>query len=307
MPISLGTTTITALFLGTTSISSAYLGNTQVFGGSFTPLSLFSTGAQGIWLDPSDLSTMFSDRAGTTPVTTPGTVVGLRLDKSKGLVLGSELVVNGDFSNGLTGWIAVSGITAVDNAANLSAVAVGSSSFYRPLAFAPVAGKVYQVSFTISNYASGAVSFRIDGQNKTSRSSNGTFTQLHVGVAASSNVGIAIESTATLTIDNISVRELAGQHATQSITAALAAYRSGPARVDYDAVDDFHRVVFPAMSNATIAYSSPSVGATILTGQTIAAGNFDWNTDDCGLIIIDRPLTTAETIEVTAYLNAKAV
>ena len=84
MPVSLGTTTITALFLGTTSISSAYLGNTQVFGGSFSPLSLFSGGAQGIWLDPSDLSTMFSDRAGTTPVTTPGTVVGLRLDKSKG-------------------------------------------------------------------------------------------------------------------------------------------------------------------------------------------------------------------------------
>ena len=82
MPISLGTTTVTALYLGTTSISSAYLGNTQVFGGSFTPLSLFSGGAQGIWLDPSDLTTMFSDRAGTTPVTAPGTVVGKRLDKS---------------------------------------------------------------------------------------------------------------------------------------------------------------------------------------------------------------------------------
>jgi len=87
----IGTSTVTAIYLGTTSITSAYLGATQVFGGSFTPLSLFSGGAQGIWLDPSDLSTMFSDRAGTTPVTTPGTVVGLRLDKSKGLALGAEL------------------------------------------------------------------------------------------------------------------------------------------------------------------------------------------------------------------------
>jgi len=51
---------------------------------AFSPSSLYSSGSQGIWLDPSDLSTMFSDRAGTTPVTTPGTVVGLRLDKSKG-------------------------------------------------------------------------------------------------------------------------------------------------------------------------------------------------------------------------------
>ena len=80
----IGTSTVTAIYLGTTSIVSAYLGATQVFGGAsaFTPLDLFSTGAQGIWLDPSDLSTMFSDRAGTIPVTTPGTVVGKRLDKS---------------------------------------------------------------------------------------------------------------------------------------------------------------------------------------------------------------------------------
>ena len=78
----IGTSTVTAIYLGTTSIVSAYLGSTQVFGGSFTPLDLFSGGAQGIWLDPSDLSTMFSDRAGTIQVTTPGTVVGKRLDKS---------------------------------------------------------------------------------------------------------------------------------------------------------------------------------------------------------------------------------
>ena len=49
---------------------------------AFSPTSLYSSGSQGIWLDPSDLSTMFSDRAGTIPVTTPGTVVGKRLDKS---------------------------------------------------------------------------------------------------------------------------------------------------------------------------------------------------------------------------------
>jgi len=108
MPISFGSASVTALYLGTTSIVSAYLGATQVFGGSFTPLDLFSTGSQGIWLDPSDLSTMFSDRAGTTPVTAPGTVVGLRLDKSKG----------GEQSLPTTGWAKNSGdgvVTVTDN------------------------------------------------------------------------------------------------------------------------------------------------------------------------------------------------
>lgn len=36
----------------------------------------------GVWYDPSDLSTMFQDSAGTIPVTAPGQPVGLILDKS---------------------------------------------------------------------------------------------------------------------------------------------------------------------------------------------------------------------------------
>ena len=46
------------------------------------PRSLFSAGEQGIWLDPSDFSTLFQDAAGTTPVTAQGQPVGLALDKS---------------------------------------------------------------------------------------------------------------------------------------------------------------------------------------------------------------------------------
>lgn len=50
--------------------------------GGFSPVFLFSSGSQGVWYEPSDLTTMFQDRAGTTPVTTPGQTVGKRLDKS---------------------------------------------------------------------------------------------------------------------------------------------------------------------------------------------------------------------------------
>jgi hypothetical protein len=51
-------------------------------GGAFNPLSLFSGGVAGAWYDPSDLSTLFTDSAGTTPVTTVGDSVGKILDKS---------------------------------------------------------------------------------------------------------------------------------------------------------------------------------------------------------------------------------
>lgn len=53
----------------------------------FTPAALFAAGEQGVWYDPSDLTTMFEDSAGTTAVHTPGngtadSPVGKILDKS---------------------------------------------------------------------------------------------------------------------------------------------------------------------------------------------------------------------------------
>ena len=59
----------------------AYYGQSFVFG-AFDPIILFDDGEQGAFYDPSDLSTLFQDDAGTTPVTEPGQTVGLMLDKS---------------------------------------------------------------------------------------------------------------------------------------------------------------------------------------------------------------------------------
>ena len=56
---------------------------------------LFADGSQGWWYDDNDTTTLFQDSAGTTPVTAVEQFVGLQLDKSKGLVLGPELVTNG--------------------------------------------------------------------------------------------------------------------------------------------------------------------------------------------------------------------
>jgi hypothetical protein len=50
--------------------------------GGFSPAALFAGGTEGAWYDPSDLSTLFQDSAGTTPVTASGQPVGLMLDKS---------------------------------------------------------------------------------------------------------------------------------------------------------------------------------------------------------------------------------
>lgn len=51
-------------------------------GGGFSPVSLFAASEPGAWYDPSDLSTLFQDDAGTTPVTAAGQAVGMIRDKS---------------------------------------------------------------------------------------------------------------------------------------------------------------------------------------------------------------------------------
>jgi hypothetical protein len=48
----------------------------------FMILPLFAAAEPGTWYDPSDLTTLFTDSAGTTPVTGPNQTVGKMLDKS---------------------------------------------------------------------------------------------------------------------------------------------------------------------------------------------------------------------------------
>jgi hypothetical protein len=59
------------------------LGSVAGFGiAPFEPYSLFENGEQGAWYDPSDFSTLFTDSAGTTPVTGVEQFVGRMNDKS---------------------------------------------------------------------------------------------------------------------------------------------------------------------------------------------------------------------------------
>ena len=252
---------------------------------AFTPSTLYSSGAQGIWLDPSDLSTMFSDRAGTTPVTTPGTVVGLRLDKSKGLVLGPELVVNGDFDGGTTtGWTNVGGSISVVGG-RLRIVSAGSNATAVQSVSTEV-GKTYEI--------------RIDGYNETGAfglrvgtTSGGTdlFTAgPSVGyrryfAALSTTTFVAIRNTTTtvgayVETDNISVRELPGNHAAAPTDAARPIYGVEPKGGRRNLLtwsEDFRNTAAAgetrpwAWSNATVTANTTAAPDGTITADTINA------------------------------------
>ena len=190
---------------------------------AFNPLSLFLAGEQGAWYDPSDLTTLFQDSAGTTPVTAVEQPVGLMLDKSKGLALGAELVTNGDFSNGTTGWNSGNG-SSLSNTSNALIITGTTGYGYGYQSLTLEVGKTYKISWNIVATSSTPtylqVTTTLGGANMLNKVNDGTgymsaiFTATSIGAYA--NFLTASPTSSVLTIDNISVKQIAGNHAFQA-------------------------------------------------------------------------------------------
>ena len=196
----------------------------------FIPSELFRNGLiDGAWFDPSDMTTLYQDEAGTTPVTAVEQPVGLMLDKARGLMLGPELVTNGTFDTDTTGWSSVNGATI--SVSNGQLVVAPNGVLYGSAAaqsFSTIAGKTYCVKMTCTKIgASPRIRLFSNGAQV-----GGTFTFSFAGEAKSvyfiatgttSMVYAEENHTGTTSVsnfDNISVREIYGNHATQSITAS---------------------------------------------------------------------------------------
>ena len=181
-------------------------------GRRFEPQVLFQSNEPGFWYDPSDLSSMYQDSAGTTPVTAVEQAVGLILDKSKGLVLGPELVTNGDFATN-SDWTLEAGSTISGGALNVVAPGSAVAAAKQSVTFVP--GRMYQITFTLTGSGTG-LSINIPGASGISRSAAGTYTQFLIPTLTGELI-VSHRGGAgwTGTVDNISVRELAGNHAIQ--------------------------------------------------------------------------------------------
>lgn len=170
-----------------------------------------------VWYDPSDFTTLFTDAAGTTPVTALEQPVGLMLDKSRGLVLGAELVTNGDFATD-TAWTKNTGWTISGGQANF--VNAGSTAAGLLQSLSLTAGKFYKIIWTPNTTVPTAnvlMQF-VGGSATTFYSGSQTAGQSITVYAAAGTGNNAIQvycgsGLAAFSIDNISVRELPGAHA----------------------------------------------------------------------------------------------
>ena len=129
-------------------LSTLALSITNVIGKQYSPASWFTQGEQGAWYDPSDITTLYQDSAGTTPVTAVEQPVGLMKDKSGNnnhafqatagnrptLSARVNLLIN---TETLSAWIKTGGVTTAqqpDGSWQLSATASSNHQFYQSVA-----------------------------------------------------------------------------------------------------------------------------------------------------------------------------
>ncbi len=190
---------------------------------------LFVNNEQGLWYDPSQFDTMFQDSAGTTPVTAAGDLVGLILDKRlwRGQTLAQviagrpEICTGGTFDS-VTGWNLLPGTTVSGGKLNVNS-ASGANYFdgSGPAGW-------YLMTFTIDSRVAGDVIMRLlsGASNVTStlstyRSAAGTYTVIAYASGSFDRVALQCGGGGfNGVIDNVSVKLIPGNHASQATSAA---------------------------------------------------------------------------------------
>lgn len=157
------------------------------------------------------------DSAGATAATVDNPV-GLVVSAAK--EVGPELVTNGDFSSGSTGWSVPAGWAVSSGVC----VATTTSASFKQIATVCTAGKSYRVEFDWT-HGGGTLYVRVGAGTATTFTTSG-----RKSVVLTANGINGFESyggTVSGTIDNISVRELTGAHLTQATAANRPILRRG--------------------------------------------------------------------------------
>jgi len=179
----------------------------------FNPASLFASSEKGVWYQPDDFTTLFTDTAGTTPVTAVEQPVGLMLDKSQGLVLGSEVLpALSTYSVVLTGTWAASGSDWVFTDTVGSQIRPGVNS-----GVTLTSGVWFKVQIEIASIT-GASEVRINGAGASAQLLGAGAHTFYVLGTGTDVVRIRLEDASTsvndgFSISSFSIKAIPGNHA----------------------------------------------------------------------------------------------
>lgn len=264
----------------------------------FDPQLLFAGGEPGWFFEQHDLSTQFADVTGTTPITGANQSVALQLDKSRGLVLGPELVANGEFESS-HGWVATSttptysdgkvSITAGASYANVGrSLSSSANTFLVEVDIDSTTGGAQGVvnlydSANVTEGATAMLRFAAGKHRFIARMNGLSYVRVRVQDAGQ-----------TVVYSRLSVRELPGNHRIQPTAASRPMLRqdatTGLRYYEWDAQDDWMQtaasVDFSGTDKVTVACGLRKL-SDAATGSVVEL-SADWGTNN-GTFAIRTP------------------
>lgn len=247
---------------------------------------LWPTGTEaGMWLDPSDASTVFQDSTGTTPgaIESP---VGLQLDKRFGLALGSELITNGDGST-TTGWTGGTNTTISTSGGYIKGLATANGGCWFGQNIGAVSvGQRIKITFDAGNDGTSLAPFMRVGTvngtgdiNATDTAAFGSHSVTFNVTSASASCWVWFFATSPLSgqyilIRNISTKVVQGSHVLQATVTARPTWKlaSGIYSDLFDGTDDGYATAAFAAGTLTANMDLfVSIKRTTNTGLVLAS------------------------------------
>jgi hypothetical protein len=262
---------------------------------------------------------LYSDRAGTTATYGPDDQVGVLLDGSEGYALGPELVSNGDFSNGTTGWFAYQGTASTSN--GVGRLTATSTDARIGKTTAVTSGKTYKITFSVVSVSSGVLSA---GWN-TLDANSGLASTTHASCTAGNSYTVVITATTAFIsfnfklvgvsgdyfeIDNLSIKEIPGYHATAPSVAGSPTLRldgNGKWYLDRDTTDDNLPITWPTVLSesqlgpelASGGSFDSSIGSWVGTNWSWGSGKVTHTTGSTGSFRLENTLTLGKLYNIT--------
>jgi hypothetical protein len=288
-------------------VSPLVRGVTQRTRGKADPTMQVAAMAPRAWYERANLTSLYQDGPGATPVTAAGQPVGRGLSRDQGVERGAERVINGVFASD-TGWTKGTGWSISGGMARINGTNTGSSLL---TAAAPLANMVVGTTYEgLFDYASTSGRLRFNpvvgnAGALVASGSSGRYSSFFVATGDPTSLAIqAPDANTVATISLVSVKPAPGNHQVQATASLKPLYQVGPKRLVFDGTDDVLTTTFAAAlgSSCTIGRAIPGTGAVITTGVTVGT-TFADNVSAAALVIFDRALTAGETAALTAYLN----
>lgn len=225
-----------------------YAANGAINTNHFDPISLFADNEVGVWYDPSDSQTLFKDINGSSTVTADGDPVNLMLDKSRGLVLGTEQVTQplniSQFTNG-------GSVTYTQDGSSILVTRTTGSVTSVLAVPTPNNGSRYRIRGVISKVSGTGINRIYMGRNSTIDGVSTIWCDNTFDVRvtpAFSGVSLLLwcDDNTTIRIESLSIKELPGNHLVQATAAARPTYKTDGTRfwVESDGVDDSMKTLF---------------------------------------------------------------